>query len=331
MNKMVDFEMLADSVNIPDLLEDLGLTVLGPSGDSLKIECPNPLHVDKHPSCFFHENNMIWHCFGCHNSGTIIDIVENYKDIDRDSAKDYLNGLLGIAPEADCETIKERFTGNDLPDFQLSSSYRRDWENAGMEILSYVRRRKFNLLLFDKYGIGYNLRLNTLTLPVIYKRKIINIGERFLDPNAETKIKYKPDSPLSQNVWGIFEGYDNRDPFFTEGIFDAIRMREAGYNAYALLSNQLSKAKLRFLNEHFKGEFTIVPDNDKGGLDMIEAWKAQIHNSDVSIVEITEYKDIDEMPVAEIHKVVRSRKSLMELMVTEYKTQEEVCEGIGER
>lgn len=318
---LVDFEMLADSVDIKEILEELNLRIYSFNSDSIKIECPNPLHVDAHPSCFFHPESMIWHCFGCHNKGTIIDIVENYKDISRDEAKEYLNGLLGTVSNISCEKYKERFNENDMPTFQLSSMYRRDFENAGHDILDFIRRRRFNLLLFDRYGIGYNRTLNSLTLPVVYKNKIINIGERFIDPKdikrEGTKIKYKSDTPLSKCVWGVFENYNNVDPFFTEGIFDAIRMREAGYNAYALLSNQLSEAKLRFLNEHFRGEWTIVPDNDDGGIAMITAWKRQLHNSDVMIVDIRGYKDVDEMPLNDIHSVVRSRRSLMESLIKE--------------
>lgn len=329
----VDFEMLADSVDISNILGELGLRIYGVSGTQTKIECPNPFHVDAHPSCFFHNEYMMWHCFGCHKKGTIIDIVENYRDIDRDEAKDYLNGLLGIDANATSERIKERFSEGDLPSFQLSSMYRRDFENSGKDILNFIRKRNFNLLLFDRYGIGYNSVDGTITLPVIFKRKIINIGEYNINPPpGETKIKYKKDSPLSRCVWGVFEGYNRQDPFFTEGIWDAIRMREYGYNAYALLSNQLSKAKLRFLNDNFSGEFTLVMDNDQGGLDMVEAWKAQLHNDDVMIAcPPNPYKDVDEMPEGLTHSMVRSRKSLIDSLIKEVVVEEEMCDGIGER
>lgn len=325
----VDLEALVDSVDIEEVLIDLGVEVLGSNGrGGISIMCPNPMHLDRHPSCNIHATELMWHCFGCHDKGTIIDIVERFKDIERPEAIAYLNTLIGLEENPETNSVKERFEEKDMPEFQLSSHFRRDWENATEEILDFIKRRKFSLILFDKYAIGYNAKINSLTLPIVYKRKIINIGERFLDPNAETKIKYKSDSPLSQCVWGVFEGYDNLNPFFTEGVFDAVRMREAGYNAYALLSNQLSDAKLRFLNEHFKGEFTIVPDNDKGGLLMVDAWKRQLHNADVNIVEIEGYKDVDEMPLDKIHSAVRKRVSLISKLMRNIETEEEICETI---
>ncbi len=307
----VNFEVLSESIDIEEFVtQELGIEIMGVSGDSFIIDCANPLHLDKHPSCYLHKTELMWHCFGCSHSGNLIDLTERYLDISRLEAVDLLKSKLGLEVDATTDKLKKRFIEKDLPEFELSSGYRRDWENAPAEVKNFMKRRNFNQELFSSYFIGYNSRLVTITMPVIYKKKIINIGERFILGNSDTKIKYKKGSPLSKNVWGLFDGYNKDNPFFTEGIFDAIRMREAGYNAFALLSNQLSDAKLLFLIRHFSGEFTIVPDNDAGGETMKDNWRKALHMKSASVVNIEKYKDIDEVPIDEIHKLVNKRTKL---------------------
>lgn len=315
---MLNFELLADSIDAQDFLtEDLGLEYLGNSGKDIKIKCPNIFHNDKHPSCFFCREELIWHCFGCSSRGTIVDLVMQFKDFDQDKATEYLRALCGLEQDAIISKIRQRETENEIPTFKLSVEYRQDWENAFAEILRFILKRKFSLVHFDAFGIGYNNAIPSVTIPIIYGKNIINIAERFIrEEEHDSKIKYCYGASFNECVWGLIDGYNPRNPFFTEGVFDALRMREAGYNAFATLTNQLSNKKLRFLQEHFIGDFTLVPDNDDGGKKMIENWKKALHVADVYIVKVKDYKDIDEAPLNKIDEYVNDRCKMMDLIKT---------------
>jgi len=330
---MLNFEVLSESIDIADyLFSDLGVRYHGKSGKNYVIDCPNPMHLDKNPSCFFDPEKLIWHCFGCRESGTIIDLVQRYRDISRMDAREELISLMGMGVDQVSKSFKKRFEDTKkMTEYNLSTEYRRDWVNARTEILQMVKRRRFNLLLFDKFFIGFNNFKITITMPIVYRKKIINIGERYVLGTGKSKIKYLPRVSPDYCVWGMFtDDYDPNDPHLTEGIFDAIRLREAGFNAYALLSNQLSENKMRFIYNHFCGEFTVWPDNDKGGELLVEDWKKVLHFSDVKIARLEKSKDPDEASVSELKETYTNRKSLRkEIYDFNMKVKEEVCNTIN--
>jgi len=327
----MDFEAVSENIDIQRFLfTDLRVRYIGVSGDNYIIECPDPTHVDKHPSCYFHKKTLVYHCFGCGARGSIIDLVSYNKDIDRGEAVKLIQKHAGMALNSVSASFKGRYKLKDIPEVRLSSQYRRDWENARSEIQEFVTRRRFSIPLFESYFIGYNNLMGSITMPIIYHDKLINVGERFVLGDQITKIKYRKDVPLSLSIWGIFDGYNPVDPYFTEGIFDAVRMREAGLNAYALLSIVLPNTKIRFIQDHFEGVFTIVPDPDQGGRKMIDNWKKVMHTNEVRIMQPTK-GDIDETPLDEIKELVHKTTRMQDYIFKGFRIKNEICGGIDAR
>lgn len=295
----MNLEEMTPYLKVYDFLTDeLGIKRIRKIGNDYAMVCPNPNHIDKVTSCFFNPQLLIYHCFGCHAKGNIVTLIKHYKKFKYyREAFQYLKNYLGLDDENYvADYVHSREDTEEETTYQLSSFYRRDWNNAPEEMKQYAINRRFNLELFSKYFIGYNLNLNSVTLPIIHDKKIVNIGERFLNPTVEeSKIKYKKGSKLSNCLWGIQNGFKKERPYFAEGVFDAIRLIEAGYNAFALLSNQLPDEKIRIIQEVFPGEeLTIVPDNDQGGRDMINNWRVMLNSSIVNVMLITGAKDADE-------------------------------------
>lgn len=89
-------------------------------------------------------------------------------------------------------------------------------------------------------------------------------------------------------VWGL-ESFSPDDSFFfmTEGIFDAVKLHNAGYPAIALLSNnpKVLKSWLSALPQ----KKIVVADNDEAGSKLEKFGDLVIHVP-------TEYKDVGDMP-----------------------------------
>jgi len=331
---MIDLEQIALHIDCERLLVDgLGMKYIRKIGKEYRIECPNPLHVDKHPSCSLSTEKLIYHCFGCDAKGTIIDLISILKDMKRDRAEDYLLEFAGLGNDnMVAEIVHNREYERKINNYKLSYNYSLDWSNADKCIMEFVTRRKFDLQLFKKYYIGYNNSLRSITIPIIHGKSIVNIGERFIFPiDPSIKIMYKKGSSLDDCIWGLMDDYSKDEPYFTEGVFDAIRMRQAGYNAFAVLNNQLSEKKISLILEWFGLDLIrIVPDNDNGGKMMIDNWKKMLNYTDVNVVEVKEYKDVDEMPLNEIPQMVDKQRDLKDIVCPNPEKEEFVCVNLNE-
>lgn len=290
-------------------------------GHEITMECPNPFHVDKNPSCSLNPIWLIWHCFGCHAKGTILDLIRTKLECDdNDEARDFLIHHVGLdKSERVSEIVVSKAFDDGSRKYELSYHYDRDFKNANADILAFVQRRNFNLDLFKKYYIGFNNNLNSITLPVIHSQRIVNIGERFVFPSDPArKIMYKKGSRMAYCLWGLFDGYSQDDPVFTEGIFDSTRNIEAGMNSFALLSNQLPRDKIKLILDHFPNakSFTICPDNDAGGKEMINAWIPMLHYKEIYVMDVSPYKDSDEAPIDILRKSYINRVRLRDKIFT---------------
>jgi len=308
-----DFEEISEHLDLERYLSEvLEIDFVKKVGKKFKVRCPNPWHIDKDPSCYVNTDSLYWTCYGCHEWGSILDLTRLYTGLDQEDAITLLESNSGTISDGGSGIIRRR-SRSKLKEVQLSSHYRRDWKNAPYKILNYIKKRQLDLTLFEQYYIGYNTRIQSITIPVIYRQKIVNVIERLLNPDeGEGKYKFKSNSALLSSVWGMFKGFDQKtEPYFTEGVFDAIRLRKAGYNAYSLLSNRLPIEKVRLILDEFRSEtFTVVPDNNDGGKLLKEEWKQMLNYKDVYVLDVHPYDDVDEMSSREIHSAVKKRKPL---------------------
>lgn len=94
---------ILDRVDPEYVLVANGVTLGQRKRNSIEMLCPCPDHDDqKFGNCIYNINTKYWHCFACHKSGTLIDIVMLRHGWDTsDGAKSYdamreICGLCGI-------------------------------------------------------------------------------------------------------------------------------------------------------------------------------------------------------------------------------------------
>jgi len=335
---MITLELIAEHINVDEfLVKELGITQVRSAGSKeVRFKCPNPYHVDKNPSCFINREKLIYNCFGCGERGNLFDLIRIHKGYNNSEAEIYLIDYLGLSSKDNVATsFYEREEGLNVNEYHLHPQFSLEYNLASNEILSYITNRRFTSELLKSFYIGFNEVFQSITIPIIHGDKIVNIAERFINPSDPSKkIIYRKGSNLDSHVWGLFKGFDINAPIFTEGVFDAVRLRYFGYNAFACLSNRLSEVKQRLILDSFPvDEYIIVPDNDAGGDVMKDEWLKMLHTKVIKVAVVEDlYKDVDEMGINQVNKMMNALKPLVD-ETKEYilNNSSEVCNGFKRR
>jgi DNA primase len=141
----------------------------------------------------------------------------------------------------------------------------------------------------NKYEMKYKDRL---IIPVYFKNKLVTFAARDMSGNSDKwaemkktirrenhtreeinelikkyeckKFLYPFGSPLSFIFFNWDEAVKNKDyVIIVEGIFDAIKLIEYGYNAISILSCHLNRYRFNMLIENFKKVFVCLDNDDK--------------------------------------------------------------------
>lgn len=101
-------------------------------------------------------------------------------------------------------------------------------------------------------------------------------------------------------VWGL-ESYDmySKHLFVVEGIFDCIKIHNAGYPAIATLANNPTKSTKSWLNT-LPQEIIVIYDNDDAGR------KLQSVATKKSATPPHPYKDLGEMPQNKVNEFLKT-------------------------
>ena len=138
-------------------------------------------------------------------------------------------------------------------------------------------------LLFNLSGqlVGYQ-RYN----PSASKERNNDPYGRYFTQRGEEGERKKGKKKIA--VWGL-ESTEWKDPyiFVTEGIFDAIKVQNAGHPAIAILSN--ASPGLRSWLKALRKYVIVIEDNDAAGVKLGSL-------GDVSVTVPDPYKDLGDMP-----------------------------------
>ncbi len=93
-------------LNLPEIIQSYGIAIKHTNNSSYKVLCP--FHDDKNPSLSvsFKDNKWLWRCFGCHQSGSVIDFVMKKEKIAFKEAYQKLSEMVkaeGQSPNTDIE------------------------------------------------------------------------------------------------------------------------------------------------------------------------------------------------------------------------------------
>jgi DNA primase len=258
MNYTKDRELISQ-------LEEIGVKIIDKNKRNVPGVCPNPKHLDNHPSFFFDLDTQLFQCFGCNLKGRGINKLR-YQ----------VTGVLVSTQESKILKwnkieLKKKCTPS-IKDLPLALN------NEGEQ---YLLSRGFTLETIKNWNIKFDKTRDSIMIPL----EKMGFVERFLHAKkGELKYKYVPGSDIDSDLFGISkyneEGFLKPSAaILVEGSLDAIWLHQLGYTtALALLHPDISQAQLKTL----KGVTSIVYillDNDAGGLNTEEKIYQKLRNN----------------------------------------------------
>lgn len=159
-----DISTLRERANILDVAEYLGINPKR-SGSSYKALCPFPEHNEKSPSFTLNPQSNTFYCFGCHEHGDTISLVQNIESLTFREAVDFLAARFnmtireeaGTGPSEESRSKKARL-------YEINKAAHEAYLTALMDFpeaqaaREELEKRKYNPTHARAFGCGYSPR-----------------------------------------------------------------------------------------------------------------------------------------------------------------------------
>lgn len=149
-------------VDVPKLLDSLGIVVAKREGRTLKALCPNPAHDDGSPSWSIIDDhrgsrNGYHYCFSCQFGGGPMSLIAAVMGLDFDESRKYLDELPGhqhaLAVELEITRFGTERQGIVFPDEVVFDAPLSAWPKGAREYL--VEERRVTPEQVHRYQIGF--------------------------------------------------------------------------------------------------------------------------------------------------------------------------------
>ena len=221
-------------------------------------------------------------CFGCGFSGDIIDLYQQWKQIDYNTALKELAKLLHItidpysSPEPAGQTPAEH-PQKSTPELDQKEpaepanyvGYYKTCKANLVQAKDYLQSRGISLETAARYAVGYDSRDRRIVIPV---------SESFFISRAAAGQEPRYKNPAGQQVqiFNLNALYNGAGAVYvTEGVFDALSIIEAGAEAIALNSTSNAGLLIEKLEQKpSAATLLLCLDNDEAGKKATEDLKA---------------------------------------------------------
>lgn len=321
-NQWVDFRLVKNAVTMQMALDRYGIDWLRKSGQELRGKCP--LHQGEGERTF-HVNlgKNAFNCFSCKARGNVLDFVAAMEQCTvRDAALKLAEWFQvdsaaekppGVSkPESTAKEVtkaKKPLVANPPLSFQLRV-------DAGHE---YGARRGINRETLELFGAGLCLSKGTFAGRFIIplhdqEGRLVGYAGRSLDESepkylfpSSDKGFYK--SELIFNLHRALARVDAGEPVIvTEGIFDCLKLWQAGYKAVAILGSSLSETQEHLLATNFK-QIILLFDGDAAGRKATdECLKRLARRAFVRVIELPDGQQPDQLSAEELQSLVGMEK-----------------------
>lgn len=260
---------------------------LNQSGQNYTGLCP--FHEDRKPSLSVKAEWGFFKCFGCGIQGDVISFLQEIDDITFKDAIDALAERAGIelykwlAEEEESfnternkqiilqatveyyqqqllKEAREYLHSRGLSAEQIEK-YRLGWADGGLA--DYLKQNRYGQHICEQSGVlknGKDFFNEQIIIPNIINGNVIHITSRSLKDDSPKYVHLA--GPIDY-LWGEFN-FTDKCVVISEGPFDAIALKEWGYDAVALLGTNLKEKHY----EHLKKAriVTLLLDGDDAGV-----------------------------------------------------------------
>ena len=316
-------ERIKDSNNIVDVIGEY--VTLKRKGTTHFGLCP--FHREKTPSFAVSETKQVYHCFGCHNGGTVIQFLQNIENISFREAVEILAERARIELpkvqdsyyDAKQEKKKEMaYKINEMASKYFMKSLVDVNDKANKVAQEYVKKRKLNKQMIIDFKLGYSKmglvkylvsngfkEEDIIAVGLAYRRDNNIVVDRFINRLMFTLkdikgrvIGFTGRKLDDNNLYGldIAKNYSRNEMIIVEGNMDAIALHQRDIrNVVASMGTALTEKQARLILRYTKN-VKIAYDSDAAGeeatirgLDILNKLGA-----DVRVVKYEGAKDPDE-------------------------------------
>ena len=314
-NPWVNFDLLRRHVSIATVLQHYKIDWLRESGNELHGRCP--IHQGEGTRSF-HVNvgRNVFHCFSCGAGGGTLELVASLEGCGIRQAALKLDEWFGIPKARDPSSQLDRQQEhpahieesiNRPLSFRLRvnpghpygskrglSTETIEFFEAGLCVSNGMFSGRYVVPLHDETGqlVGY------------MGRSIDGSEPKYLLPSGKKGFRK---SRLLFNLHRLLaERPRPHWAVLVEGIFDAMRVRQAGYPSVALLGSSLSRDQEALLCQHFR-LVVLLFDGDAAGRRATAECKGRLRdNLLLESIELPDGKQPDMLDADDLHRLLES-------------------------
>ena len=265
--------------HLKEYLVESGLATVEQISRGQNFSCPGLDHNDDSPSAHYYDDPKCPHvyCFGCGDSWELFKLIgEREGKFSFEEQVERARELYGRerSDNRPIPVVKLQQTVENGPVTEEEKEKLREFVKESqkhLEETDYFLRRGFSLEFAREQGVGYSPERHRLIVPTdegYVARTVLpydNIPRYLNSKGANVSLAGK--AALDQD----------KPVFVVEGIFDALAIRQAGYEAISLNSTSNAKLLLDAVEKsEAKPELVIALDNDKTGRKTAMELKARL-------------------------------------------------------
>ena len=299
------FEKIKEQVSIVDTVSKFGVEL----DKNNKAKCP--FHNEKTASFSVDGAKNYFKCFGCGESGDVIDFVAKIKGIDNiESAKliaEIYNIQIDAMPEEKSKKIK-------IKDYLKGCQ-----KNIGMT--TYFQGRGLTSETINRFCLGFDSTKNCVTIP--YSKTM----EYYQSRKISDKAFFKPrtEDAGQEPLWGIESLSQTKKPIFVvESPICAISIAQCGGEAVSLCGASNGRKLLDNIKKpkEYVG-FVLCFDNDEPGKKASQDLANQLYEKGAKFIELNiadECKDPNELLMKNSEKLKLNVKKAEKRLKAKFKT-----------
>jgi hypothetical protein len=320
VNKSI-FEKVKEVACIEEVVEHFGVR-LDKHGKAL---CP--FHQEKTPSFSIKKDENIFKCFGCGESGDVIDFVEKFKGVECIEAARLIAEMYGIEDSQKSLKQKAAPTSSKTGKTQVKANVgaKQDIKDYIEACISKVQKTEYFInrgLTKDtimRFGLGYDAQKQSVVIPYLSEQAY------YLTRSTDGKEFRKPPTEIAgaEPLWNADALSGGGTVFIVESPICAISIMQCGEVAVALCGTGINKLLAAVKAKKIKCSFVLSFDNDEPGEKKQQELARELEKLQIRYIAFNiadKYKDPNELLIANSDLLGKNLKLAKSKLLDKYRT-----------